>query len=263
VVYLQQHLAGWLLILRVHGIEPSVHFLPLIRPLFSAYLLNIQTNNTGTAALVTALKNKGISVETFQPDYLFDVTNANHPLLSDHDCVIHLKGMTFGNRLSNLATEQALADMVNIHGGCYIGAQWLGFARRNNYISEVMDNLILGGYYNGGILIGSSSFTYEQIPAIAGHPLLDNIPSNFTFTADAHDNSPRGGGSFPSGAFPDTINLMKPTNNPHPSVMARELGSGRVIYFSWAANYYGVLTLQDANVQQLYVNAVKWGSKKN
>jgi hypothetical protein len=51
-------------------------------------------------------------------------------------------------------------------------------------------------------------------------------------------------------------------------VLVRQLGTGRIVNFSFAPNYYfddmgaiqDPVTLQDPNIQQLYVNAVNWAS---
>jgi len=41
-------------------------------------------------------------------------------------------------------------------------------------------------------------------------------------------------------------------------VLVRQFGTGRVVNFSFAADYITTRTLFDPNVQELYTNAVNW-----
>jgi hypothetical protein len=60
--------------------------------------------------------------------------------------------------------------------------------------------------------------------------------------------------------------MQVPTGRP--AVLVRQFGSGRVVNFSFAPNYYfddlgnihDPVTLQDPTVQQLYINAVSWAA---
>jgi len=99
------------------------------------------------------------------------------------------------------------------------------------------------------------------VPGQESHPVLAGLPSSFTILADGHDASPKAGND------PSTVVLMRVQSSVPgvvggPAVLASQFGSGKVVNFSFAPNYADFQvdrhTLEDANVQQLYVNAVRW-----
>jgi hypothetical protein len=97
---------------------------------------------------------------------------------------------------------------------------------------------------------------YQRLPAGEGHPVLAGLPASFSVPADGHDAGPAAQFATP---------LMQVSSG-GPAVLVREFGSGRVVNFSFAPNYpyndlgelHELVTLQDANVQQLYLNAARW-----
>jgi hypothetical protein len=103
---------------------------------------------------------------------------------------------------------------------------------------------------------------YETLPKAVGHPVLAGLPSTFTFLADAHDAGPKT--EFAS----DTAIVLMQVSTGGPAVLVRQFGAGRVVNFSFAPNYpfddfgdwHDPVTLQDENIQKLYLNAVQWAA---
>jgi hypothetical protein len=98
--------------------------------------------------------------------------------------------------------------------------------------------------------------TYATETGQEGHPVLAGVPSSFTFTADGHDAGPQ-----VDFAEDPSVVLMHVSQG-GPAVLARQFGSGKVVNFSFAPNHNRPdgdgQTLLNANVQRLYINAVRW-----
>jgi hypothetical protein len=218
-------------------------------------LVLADTDVVSTTALASSLANAGAQVTVRPaPEYTWDGTN---PSLNGFDVVIHLDGATYDFQLSS-AAQSALTNFVQ-NGGGYIGARWGGYEVQpelTNLVLQNMGNDPSGPEQN----CGACQVTYEKLPAGEGHALLAGIPASFTFTADAHDAGPQ----VTFASEPSTVLMQASTGGP--AVLIRQFGAGRVVNFSFAPNYpwddlgnvHDPETLQDSNVQQLYINAVQW-----
>lgn len=172
---------------------------------------------------------------------------------SDGRVVLHLDGQTYSTPLP-VSAQIALVDFVS-NGGGFISAQWDGYERSQGRQAE-MDDLTLQSWGNIDNCGNNCSVIWTIVSGQENHPVLAGIPSSFTFFADGHDATPRG--EFATN--PSTVLMSSPSGGP--AVLVREFGSGRVVNFAHAANYLSLgLTLQNANIQQLYVNAVNWISE--
>lgn len=220
-------------------------------------LVLADTDVVSTTALATSLSNAGVQVTLRPgPEYSWDGTN---PSLDEFDAVIHLNGSTYDVALTD-AGQNALSSFVS-NGGGYVGAKWNGWESQPQ-----MDDLALQGF--GGNPAGAEQtcgfcqVTYEAAPSAAGHPLLAGLPASFTFTADGHDAGPQ----IDFASNPSTVLMQVPSGGA--GVLVREWGTGRIVNFSFAPNYYwddlgniqDPVMLQDPIIQQLYLNAVQWAS---
>jgi hypothetical protein len=210
-------------------------------------LLLADVNNAGTLALESALTGAGFNVTKVFPEYTW---NGSNPSLSGFDAVVHLNGTTYRFPLP-VSGQLALVDFVR-NGGGFIGAQWNGYERVvNQQIS--MNDLVLQLWNSlGSNNSGGGSITWTTVLGQAGHPVLDGIPSSFTFTQDGHD----AGNQVVYATDPSTVLMRSPAGGP--AVLVREFEDGRVVNFSVAANYSGSSTLTNTTIQSLYVNAVNW-----
>src|SRR5919112_701519 len=216
-------------------------------------LILADTSAVSTDALAASLADSGVQVTVRPgPEWTWDGTN---PSLNGFDVVIHLNGATYDFVLP-IEAQDALTSFVQ-NGGGFVGAQWNGYDTQPN-----LSNLVLqgAGFDPSGPEQNCSgcTMTYERLPAGEGHPVLAGLPASFSFPADGHDAGP---------ATNDATPLMRVPNG-GPAVLVREFGSGRVVDFSFAANYpyddagleHDLVTLQDPNVQHLYLNAVRWAA---
>jgi hypothetical protein len=212
-------------------------------------LMLVDADGPGTDALKAALVSAGNTVTSTTPDYAWNTTN---PSLAGFQVVIHLKGATFDTPLPVVA-QQALESFVR-QGGGFIGGQWNGY---DLYTGDQvnMPDLVLQGFgdFTDDFGVGIN-VTYTTVPRQRCHPVLAGIPSSFTFSADGHD-----AGSLVRFATQPSTVLMTATSG-GPGVIVRDFGTGHVADFSFAPNYLTQNTLQDANIQKLYVNAVTWAS---
>ena len=221
----------------------------------SRILLLSDADGASTTALANTIANAGFLVTVRQaPEYTWDATN---PSLDGFDLVIHLNGNTVGEGLTlSSGAQTALVEFVRAGGG-FIGAQWSGYEATVG--QDVMQDLVLMGF-NGPVEENcfSCPMTYSQIPEQESHPVLAGIPASFTFEADGHVSGELI--DFPSDA---SVVLMHVPSGA-PGVAVRSLSAGKVVHFSFAPNY-GLggdgQTLQNSNVQQLYVNAVRWAAR--
>ena len=215
-------------------------------------LLLADEDGASTTALANSIAGAGFLVTMRPaPEFTWDGTN---PTLDEYDLVIHLNGNTFseGQTLS-AAAQSTLVDFVR-GGGAYIGSQWNSYEATGE--QGVMQDLVLAGF-PGSVEENCAScpITYSIVPEHAAHALVSGIPSTFTFEADGH----MGGPQVEFGSEPSTVVMQLPSGTP--GVLVRNLGDGKVVNFSFAPNYSLAgdgHTLQDGNVQQLYVNAVRW-----
>jgi hypothetical protein len=243
---------------RSSGQSPAVSFAvtsatPSTGP---SVLILADTDVVATSALATSLADSGLQVTLRPaPEYTWDGTN---PSLNGFDVVIHLDGTTYDFPLSS-AAQDALTNFVR-GGGGFIGARW------NGYESQAeMADLTLQGMSEGepeAMNCGGCLVTWDTLPAGVGHPVLAGLPESFEFFADAHD----AGQQVVYGSQPSTV-LMKVSTG-GPAVIVRDFDAGRVVSFSFAPNYpfddlgnrHEPATLQNQDVQHLYLNAVRWAA---
>ena len=220
-------------------------------------LVLADTDVVSTNALATSLANGGAQVTVRPgPEYTWDGTD---PSLDGFDVVVHLNGSSYEAGLTDEG-QNALASFVSNCGG-YVGAKWNGQEHQ-----PLMNDLVLQGF--GGDPAGPEQscghcqVTYEATAGGAGHPVLAGLPASFTFTADGHDAGPQ----IAFASNPSIALMRVPSGGA--AVLVREIGGGRIVNFSIAPNYYfddfgniqDPVTLQNPDIQLLYLNAVNWAS---
>jgi hypothetical protein len=213
-------------------------------------LLLADVSAPSTTALINVLVAAGNTVTVHTPEFTWDTTN---PPLSGFNCVVHLDGQTFSSPLPT-QSQTALESFVN-NGGGFIASQWDGFERSQNIQTGLPDLVLQLWNTPGSQNCGGCSVTYNVVPGQESHPVLAGVPSSFTIFADGHD----AGSRILYSTNPSTVLMTVPAGGP--GVLVRQFGNGRVVNFSWAANYQTQQTLLDPNVQKLYVNAVNWACR--
>lgn len=221
-------------------------------------LILSDVDGPATTALANSIVSAGFHVGLLQaPEYNWFATN---PALDGYDVVIHLNGFTYNLPLAANA-QSALQTFVN-NGGGFVGSQWNGYEEVAGQQTGMPELVLLGVGDWQSDACGPCDVTYTTVAGQESHPVLAGIPAAFTFYADGHDASPK-----PTSGSATIVLMRSPSGGP--AVLVRQVGSGKVVNFSFAPNYADVMadrrTLQDANVQQLYVNAVRWisGSQGN
>jgi MBG domain len=230
----------------VSGTGPSV--------LILADIANAQT----TQALYDTLQAAGFQVTVQDLEYAWDPSTLP---LDGFSAVVHLDGFTYDQQLSPEA-QTALTTFVQ-NGGGYIGGQYNGYER----LSEPdMAELILQSMGNNSEgpeqSCSQCDIQYQTVSGQESHPILAGLPSSFVFHADGHDAGPL----FDFPGHEPTV-LMQVANG-GPALTVRDVGTGKVVNFSFAPNYpYNDLgdlveptTLLDSHIKALYVNAVRWVS---
>jgi hypothetical protein len=221
----------------------------------SRVLLLSDANGASTTALANSIADAGFLV-TVRPEfeYTWDGTD---PSLDGFDLVIHLNGNTVGPEyLLSTAAQEALVNFVRAGGG-FIGSQWSGYEASLG--QDAMQDLVLMGFDgpdNDNCFI--CGMTYTPVTGLENHPVLAGITSGLDFVADGHVS----GGLTPFQSHPSTVLMTVPSG--FPGVVVRSLDAGRVVNFSFAPNYGSGgdgQTLLDSDVQQLYVNAVRWAAR--
>ena len=216
--------------------------------LTSSVLLIWDINSGGTLALSNALATAGIAVTmsaTAETGY-----NGVNPSPTAFSAVIHLNGTTYETDMP-MAGQIALSNYV-AGGGGYIQNEWDAYEFSVGRMARMRD-LILFDRIELGI---DGGVTLTNVPAQAGHPVLGGVPASFSIQTAFNFG--------PAHVFsinPVTI-LMR--HHEYDAVAVREFGLGRIVGFKHAGNYElssGFNTLSDANVQQLYINAVQWAGR--
>src|SRR3954469_6963527 len=210
-------------------------------------LLLSDADGAATTALGNSLTSAGFQVTVRPaPEYTWDGTN---PALTGYALVIHLNGFTWSNAL-RAGGQSALTSFVQ-NGGGLIAAQWNGYEQTFG-TQKGMPDLVLQGT---GANCGQCIITYGVVQGQSTHPVLAGIPPTFTFRADGND----AGAQISFARSPSTVLMQVPGGQP--AVLVREFGSGKIVSFSFTPNYglgnLGV-TLLDANIQRLYLNAAIW-----
>lgn len=200
----------------------------------------------GTDALIGAFDAADFDVTVGPIEYEWNGTN---PPLSEFDAVVHLNGATAGVVMP-VEGQEALVEFVS-NGGGYVGGQWNGFEVEYLYLTD-MEDLVLQ-LWTSIDKCERCYVTWTPVPEEQDHPVLAGFSGAVAVFADAHASGRR----VDFGVYPSVVLMTSPAGEP--AVTVRKFEAGRVVAFSVAPNYdYSDLTLQDWNIQSLYVNAVSW-----
>lgn len=208
----------------------------------------------GTDALIDAFEAAGFVVTVGPIEYEWNGTN---PPLDGSDVVVHLNGVFFLETVPILG-QHALVDFVRSGGG-YVGGQWNGFEARWDLLTE-MDDLVLQLWEGSSDNCSGCTMTWNVVPSQKKHPVVEGIPTSFSFFAGGHESPP----VVDFDEFPPVV-LMTSLSG-EPAVIVREFMGGKIVNFSSAANHLVTLapperlTLEEPEIQQLYVNAVSWAA---
>ena len=210
-------------------------------------LLLVDADTDGTTSLVEALVGAGHEVVEVYPEHTWDGSN---PSPAGFDVVIHLNGPTFHTPLP-VDAQLALVEFVRSGGG-FVGEQFNGFELAQGRQVDMAD-LVLQSWPNPDNC-AECIMEWSVVPVEEEHPVLKKIPASFIFFADAHDAGPLV--EFDA----DLSTVLMTSLAGGPAVIVREFEKGRVVSFSCATNTSTALTLQDTNIQQLFLNATAWAA---
>ena len=214
-------------------------------------LVLADVEGAATTALATSLADAGFHVGVHpSPEYNWFGTN---PPLTGYEVVVHLNGATYNTPLAPSAQSELSSFVSN--GGGFIGTQWNGYEEVVGQQTGMSDLVLLGLSEPESDSCADCDITYTTVAGQESHPVLEGIPSSFLLPADGHDASPK----LALQGDPSTAALMRSPSG-GPGVIVRQVGGGRVVNFGFAPNYTlgAPRTLNDANVQKLYVNAARW-----
>ena len=210
-------------------------------------LLLWDTDNANTQSLKTAIEDAGFTVTLpAVPEYQWDGTN---PSPDGFDAVIHLNGTTYFEGLS-LSAQNALLDFVQVQGKLFVHSEWdahgIDVMGHNPALAPIVILQRVSGY--------ETDITYNTVPGYETHPVLEGLPSSFSIGFAGHNmGQVRQYGTYPA----ETLMLDHQGNA---AVAVRELEIGKVVGFGHAGNYANSNSLSNANVQKLFINALKWGT---
>jgi uncharacterized membrane protein len=215
--------------------------------------------NVHTEALVNALEADGISV-TFSRESQFDY-DGNTPAPDAFDVVVHLNGNVNPTQYVNdndfCLKPGAAADLEQYikNGGGYVGSE--------NNADQINNSFTwIDEFTPIGILPGAppadGPLTITPVSGQGGHPLFTGLGTSFSITGTFVKGNLR---SYPQ----DFATLLAEDSAGNDAVVVRELVDGRVVGFHHRGNYAGpntlAPTLSDANVQQLYINSIRWADQ--
>jgi trehalose utilization protein len=198
-------------------------------------------NDANLQSLVSKLETDGYDVtlsDTNESSY--DGTN---PVPTDFDAIIHLNGSTPKTVMPE-AGQNALVAYVQ-DGGGFISGEWNAY-QIDDYMA--MRDLIL--IDRSGGRDGNVTYTVTD----ASHPVMAGLPTDFTFPAGTNV------GTIHEFDSPDVATVLAVDDSGSDAVAVRLWSDGRIVGFNHAAHYKSHATLSDANVQQLYSNAVCWAA---
>ena len=209
-------------------------------------LLIYDTDNASTQSLVTYLSTT--HTVTLAARAGWDGTN---PSPAAFGAVIMLDGSTYLTDIPT-PTQLALVAFVNA-GGKYVHGELDSTAHDIYNHLQSMTDIILSTYSNGANAPGVS-YTIE--PGQASHPLFSGLTSPITtlsttisVVVSARQFSTSPSTTLATGSYNGTT---------FPTVIARQLGAGKVVYLNNLANNYTALSLSDPHIQRLYLNALAW-----
>lgn len=215
--------------------------------------------NPHTQALVNALENEGISV-TFSRDPHFDYTGTNPPA-AGFDVIIHLNGSIdpgdFGDIFSS-STASTINNFIQ-QGGGYIGSENNAYFIANFPSSSSLRDFTPIEFDNLGTLPDEGALTITPVAGQESHPIFTGLGGSFSINGTFISSKLRSYGSSPA-------TLLAEDALGNAAVAVRSRVSGRIVGFHHRGNYKGpnelAPTLSDPNVQQLYINAVRWADQR-
>ncbi len=182
------------------------------------------------------LTNSGCTVTTIGLDDSYHGT----PDPNDFNVVILLDGEGFNSGMPTDG-QLALKDYV-LNGGGFILTEWISFEVNQGRYQSMLDLILIdrqGGTSNN-----------DSYSLVGTHPVTDGV-SNFSV---AH-------GYSESIANSGTVVLHG--TNTGDAVIVKEYGNGKIVHFASAGNYNGYQPFQNADMQQLLINAVEWTSSNS
>ena len=208
-------------------------------------LIIYDVRNAETQALESALEAAGMAVSFSATDETgYDGTN---PSPVGFDAVIHLNGTTWSTDMP-VAGQDALVSFVQ-SGGAFLHGEWNAYEYLYGRMQHMRD-LTLFDRTSGW----SGSIVFSDAPGMSAHPVLANVPSTFAVSAGQNVGSVH---AF--SVSPATVLMVDESGND--AVAVREFGNGRVVGFHHAGNYGGYATLSDSNIQQLYIDGIRWAAQ--
>jgi len=144
-----------------------------------------------------------------------------------------------------VAGQTAILDYVNSGGGL-VFTEWFAFhVQEGRY--QILNDLQCFTRWSGTTVTGE---VYTTVPAQAGHPVVQGLPSPFTISVNHGTNH---NGALLAGA---TVLMTGSTSN-H-AVAVREYGTGKVVQLATAGLFSGRDVWVDANMRILLQNSVNW-----
>lgn len=211
----------------------------------ASVLLIYDTKSGDTASLVTTLTAAGHVVtysNTDETGY-----NGTNPAPTAFDVVIHLNGTTYSSGMP-AAGQTALVSYVS-GGGGFIESEWDAYEIDDTSTMTTMKDIVILERVDGR----EGAATYSTVSGKASHEVLKGITSGMSFDGGISNGAAR---TYSS----DPVEVLMTDDLGNDAVMVREWGVGRIVGFSHAGNYGSYGTLADADIQDLYVNAVAWAS---
>jgi len=207
-------------------------------------------STTDVQALKTELEAAGHTVTlSATVEHQYDGTN---PSLNTFDAVIHMNGAitSYSNAMPQ-AGQDALVDFVYNQGGVYTGYEWNAWEIDNsNGALNTMEALNLLVYDD----FEYTTATYTVVTGQESHPILSGIPTSFSITS-------MGNNVGEVKIFTTDPSSVLMTSEYGAAVVVRDLSSGgKIVNFQHAATETEGLLANDANLLQLFVNAVGEGT---
>ncbi len=211
----------------------------------ASVLIIYDTTGDGTPGMQAALAAAGHTVTLSSvPEQSYTGTN---PAPTNFDVVIHLNGVSSAYLADMPASGQAALVSYVQNGGGFIHFEWNAYEIQSGRMQGMTD-LTLLQRTNGF----TDTATVTTVASQAGHPVMAGVPSSWTAAMAGNIGLARTYTSYPS-----TVLATEGTND---AVVVREYQAGRIVGFHHAGNYQHTswAMLQNANVQQMYLNAVSW-----
>jgi hypothetical protein len=205
--------------------------------------------NPNTLNLIAGLESEGVVV-TLSARPQQGYTGFNPPP-ETYDVLIHLNGFEDVFKVMPASGAAALVDYVERGGGILTSentSAQLAVPENFGGLSQIMTEL-MPFQRNGGR--GPAPITVTKVGAVSNHPVLQNLPSSFTFT------SGRLTGQVRTYADDPAVMIMQDELG-NPAVVIRQLGAGRVVSMHNTGNFSDGTTLSDPNIKRLYLNAILW-----